>query len=64
MTLHPAQEIDGQLAEGQAPIDALEDQRKQFQTELNASISKALGVLQDVNRNSDQLEQSNKGIER
>lgn len=57
-------ELDAKIVEAQGPMDRLEQQHKQAQTELNAKISEAQSSLQEVNMEADKLDSVNKAIER
>ena len=57
------QELDGQLATAIVPIHTLEEEQRQFQSELNAKTSEAQKRSQELNRNADRLDQVNKIID-
>jgi hypothetical protein len=58
------QELEVQILEGQGPIDLLDREHQITQTELNAKLSQAQQVAQELSRSVDKLEGANKHIER
>jgi hypothetical protein len=58
------QKLDAQLLEDQEPIDVLDREHRTSQTELNAKLSQAQQVAQELSRNADKFEGANKQIER
>jgi DNA repair protein RAD50 len=58
------QDLDSQISEAQAPIDQLEEQHQQQQSELNAKITQAQHSFQELSMNVDKLDSTNKVIER
>ncbi|KAH9969662.1 P-loop containing nucleoside triphosphate hydrolase protein [Russula dissimulans] len=57
-------ELDVQILEGQGPIDLLDRGHQTAQTELNAKLSQAQQVAQELSRSTDKLDGANKHIER
>ncbi|KAF8476550.1 P-loop containing nucleoside triphosphate hydrolase protein [Russula ochroleuca] len=57
-------ELEVQILEGQGPIDLLDREHQITQTELNAKLSQAQQVAQELSRSVDKLEGANKHIER
>ena len=64
LLIFPLQDLDSKLSEAQAPIDLLEEEHHQAQSELNAKITKAQHAFQELNMNVDKLDSTNKVIER
>ncbi|KAH0832358.1 P-loop containing nucleoside triphosphate hydrolase protein [Lanmaoa asiatica] len=57
-------ELDGKLAEAQAPIERLEQEHQQVQAELNVRITEAQRSTQEMNMSVDKLENINKIVDR
>ncbi|KAF9219190.1 hypothetical protein BS17DRAFT_718386 [Gyrodon lividus] len=57
-------ELDGKLADAQAPIERLEQEHQQTQSELNARIAEAQGASQEMNMSVDKLDNINKVVDR
>ncbi|KAH9986706.1 hypothetical protein BJV77DRAFT_52857 [Russula vinacea] len=57
-------ELEVQILDGQRPIDLLDQEHQTTQTELNAKLSQAQQVAQELSRSADKLEGANKQIER
>lgn len=60
----PTQEVEVNIAEAQAPIDALHQDFKRTEGELNARIMQAQSMTQELNMVVDKLNQVNKNVER
>ncbi|KAG8214897.1 hypothetical protein J3R82DRAFT_10069 [Butyriboletus roseoflavus] len=59
-----SKELDGKLAEAQAPIERLEQEHQQVQAELNARLADAQRSSQEMNMSVDKLDNINKVIDR
>ncbi|KAI9566180.1 P-loop containing nucleoside triphosphate hydrolase protein [Boletus coccyginus] len=57
-------ELDGKLAEAQAPIQRLEQEHQEVQAELNARTAKAQRSTQEMNMSVDKLDNINKIVDR
>jgi DNA repair protein RAD50 len=58
------QELDVKLAEARAPIERLEQEYQQAQSELNARIAEAQSSSQGMNMSVDKLDNINKIVDR
>jgi DNA repair protein RAD50 len=56
--------LDAKIIEAQAPIDALEVEHGQTQSELNSKITRAQHASQELNKSVDKLDHNNKAVER
>jgi DNA repair protein RAD50 len=56
--------LDTKIADAQAPIDRLEQEHQQVQTELNNKIAEAQRLSQALNMSVDRLDNLNKTVER
>ncbi|KAG6854661.1 hypothetical protein C0991_003309 [Blastosporella zonata] len=59
-----AKNLDVKISEARAPIDALEEERRKSQNDLNGKISQAQHAAQEFNSCVDKLTLINKGVER
>ncbi|KAJ8496238.1 hypothetical protein ONZ45_g12526 [Pleurotus djamor] len=57
-------DLEAKIADGQTPIDLLEQEYQKSQSDLKARISAAQARAQDINASADTLAQTNKAIER
>ncbi|KAG6912347.1 hypothetical protein DXG01_015257 [Tephrocybe rancida] len=57
-------DLDVRISEARAPIDALEEERRKSQNDMNAKISQAQHAAQEFNSSADKLALINKGVER
>ncbi|KAG6890641.1 hypothetical protein C0995_006617 [Termitomyces sp. Mi166 len=57
-------ELDVKIMEARAPIDALEEERRKSQNDMNGKISQAQQAAQEFNSSVDKLALTNKDIER
>ena len=57
-------DLDATITEAQAPIEALEVEHRQSQTDLNLKIGEAQRLSQDLNISVDKVIQRNKEVER
>ncbi|KAG6878083.1 hypothetical protein C0993_012410 [Termitomyces sp. T159_Od127] len=57
-------EFDSKISEARAPIDALEEERRKSQNDMNVKISQAQNAAQEFNSSVDKLALINKGVER
>ncbi|KNZ73056.1 DNA repair protein RAD50 [Termitomyces sp. J132] len=57
-------EFDVKISEARAPIDALEEERRKSQNDMNVKISQAQHAAQEFNSSVDKLALINKGVER
>ena len=58
------QELEVKISEARAPIEALEEENRKTQNEMNIKISEMQRVTQDLNLNADKLSVINKTVER
>jgi DNA repair protein RAD50 len=56
--------MDAKISEAQVPIDALEVEHQQMQSELNTKITDAQRLSQELNMSVDKLGHTNKAVER
>ncbi|KAF8798951.1 hypothetical protein BYT27DRAFT_6885480 [Phlegmacium glaucopus] len=59
-----SKDLDAKISEAQSPIDALQRAYQQSQNELNTKITHAQRLCEEVNKNSDRLNDMNKNLER
>lgn len=58
------QDIDLKISEARAPIDALEEERRKSQNDMNIEISQTQHSAQEFNSGVDKLALINKDVER
>jgi DNA repair protein RAD50 len=56
--------LDVRIADAQAPIDRVENEHTQVQSEFNAKIAEAQRAAQDLSMSVDRLDGTNKAVER
>lgn len=58
------QELEVKISDARAPIEALEEENKKMQNEMNIKIAEMQRISQDLNINADKLAVINKTVER